>query len=168
LRHCRVAEILSSWAKEVKEYIDKNNTQAGLDRLHTFTVKFVRSLCGEHGITVDRDKVLHRSSWRSYTFGVALGYGIYSAVDLVLAAIRLEYGESIWHIHSVLSTLAFNGMLITWLWYIRQSKEVAQPVRVIPYNDIAKWNEKLEQLLKRKAAWPPASSSLPWCCFDGE
>jgi hypothetical protein len=91
-------------------------------------------------------------SWRSYTFGVALGYGIYSAVDLVLAAIRLEYGEGIWHIHSVLSTLAFNGMLITWLWYIRQSKEVAQPVRVIPYNDIAKWNEKLEELLKRKAA----------------
>jgi hypothetical protein len=46
-------------AKEVKDYIDKNNPQAGLDRLHTFTVKFVRSLCGEHGITVDRDKALH-------------------------------------------------------------------------------------------------------------
>ena len=33
-----------------------------------------------------------------------------------------------------------------------QPVAVAQPVRVIPYNDIAKWNEKLEELLKPKSA----------------
>ena len=36
--------------------------------------------------------------------------------------------------------------------YFFQTEAIAQPVRVIPYNDIAKWNEKLEELLKKKAA----------------
>jgi hypothetical protein len=43
-------------------------------------------------------------------------------------------------------------MVVIWTCYFWQPREVAQPVRVIPYNDIAKWNEKLEELLKRKAA----------------
>jgi hypothetical protein len=46
-------------AKGVLDAIHKNNTQGGLDRLHTFTVKFVRSLCEGHGIIVDREKPLH-------------------------------------------------------------------------------------------------------------
>jgi hypothetical protein len=46
-------------AKGVLDAIHKNNPQGGLDRLHTFTVKFVRSLCGQHGIAVDREKALH-------------------------------------------------------------------------------------------------------------
>jgi hypothetical protein len=46
-------------AKQVREVIDKNQPQAGLDRLHTFVIKFVRALCQEHGITVTRDKPLH-------------------------------------------------------------------------------------------------------------
>lgn len=33
-----------------------------------------------------------------------------------------------------------------------QPVAVAQPIRVIPYNDIAKWNEKLEELLRPKSA----------------
>lgn len=46
-------------AKGVLDAIHKNNPQGGLDRLHTFTVKFVRSLCGQHGIAVNREKALH-------------------------------------------------------------------------------------------------------------
>jgi hypothetical protein len=46
-------------AKGVLDSIDKNNPQAGLDRLHTFTIKFVRSLCEQHGLTINRDKPLH-------------------------------------------------------------------------------------------------------------
>lgn len=46
-------------ASGVLDAIQKSNPQGGLDRLHTFTVRFVRSLCAEHGIAVDRDKALH-------------------------------------------------------------------------------------------------------------
>jgi hypothetical protein len=46
-------------AKSVREHIDKNEPEAGLDRLHTFTVKYVRVLCEKRGIMVDREKPLH-------------------------------------------------------------------------------------------------------------
>ncbi len=46
-------------AKTVKEAIEKNEPEAGLDRLHTFTVKYVRLVCEKHGITVEREKALH-------------------------------------------------------------------------------------------------------------
>jgi len=89
-------------------------------------------------------------SWRSYTFGIALGYGIYAAVDLVLTAIRVEFGEGIWHMYSVISTSAFMTMLTTWLWYILQPQHSGQPVRVIPQNDIEKCNRLLEGMLTRR------------------
>lgn len=46
-------------ANGVMDSINKNAPESGLDRLHTFTIKFVRSVCEAHGITVERDKALH-------------------------------------------------------------------------------------------------------------
>jgi hypothetical protein len=46
-------------AKGVRDAIEKNELEAGLDRLHTFAIKYVRHLCVKHGIAVDRDKPLH-------------------------------------------------------------------------------------------------------------
>lgn len=46
-------------ASEVRAAIDANKLEAGLDRLHTFTVKFVRALCEKHGLIIDREKALH-------------------------------------------------------------------------------------------------------------
>lgn len=46
-------------AKAVRDAIDCDELEAGLDRLHTFVVKYVRSLCDGRGITIDRDKPLH-------------------------------------------------------------------------------------------------------------
>jgi hypothetical protein len=46
-------------AKAVVDAINKNNPESGLDRLHTFLVKFTRSLCEKRGIGVERDKPVH-------------------------------------------------------------------------------------------------------------
>jgi hypothetical protein len=46
-------------AKAVRDTIEKNEPEAGLDRLHTFVTKYVRTLCTQHGITVTREKPLH-------------------------------------------------------------------------------------------------------------
>jgi hypothetical protein len=46
-------------AKSVKEAIEKNEPESGLDRLHTFVLKFVRVLCRKHQIAVEQDKPLH-------------------------------------------------------------------------------------------------------------
>jgi hypothetical protein len=46
-------------AKAVREAIEKNEPESGLDRLHTFVIKYVRTLCSQHGLTAARDKPLH-------------------------------------------------------------------------------------------------------------
>ncbi len=46
-------------AKTVKAAIDNNEPESGLDRLHTFVLRYLRVLCGQHGIVTDRDKPLH-------------------------------------------------------------------------------------------------------------
>jgi len=46
-------------AKAVRESIEKNEPVTGLDRLHTFLIKYFRSLCQKHGVTLLKEKPLH-------------------------------------------------------------------------------------------------------------
>lgn len=46
-------------ARSVRDTIEKNEPESGLDRLHTFVVKYVRVLCEKHGIDTGKDKPLH-------------------------------------------------------------------------------------------------------------
>jgi len=45
--------------KAVRDAIEKSEPEAGLDRLHTYVVKYVRTRCEQHGAGVSRDKPLH-------------------------------------------------------------------------------------------------------------
>ena len=46
-------------ARAVRDAIGKNEPETGLDRLHTFVIKYVRTLCNERGLVVTRAKPLH-------------------------------------------------------------------------------------------------------------
>jgi hypothetical protein len=46
-------------ARAVRDSIEKNEPEAGLDRLHTFVTKLIRTLSETRGITIDKDKPLH-------------------------------------------------------------------------------------------------------------
>lgn len=46
-------------AKSVREAIEKNEPETGLDRLHTFVIKYMRAVCQKRGISTEREKPLH-------------------------------------------------------------------------------------------------------------
>jgi hypothetical protein len=46
-------------ARSVHDAIEDNEPEKGVDRLHTFVVRYIRTLCEKHAITADRDKPLH-------------------------------------------------------------------------------------------------------------
>jgi len=46
-------------AKAVRDAIEKNMPEAGLDRLHTFVTKYIRTLCTHQNIPVTKHKPLH-------------------------------------------------------------------------------------------------------------
>lgn len=50
---------LESLVRSVRECIDKNEPETGLDRLHTYLVKYLRALCTKRGIEANRKKPLH-------------------------------------------------------------------------------------------------------------
>ena len=51
----------STVAKQARDAIERNEPAAGIDRLHTFTLKFIRTLCAKHGLPTSREKPLHSS-----------------------------------------------------------------------------------------------------------
>lgn len=46
-------------ARSVKQAIDANEPESGLDRLHTYVLKYMRHICERSGITAPREKPLH-------------------------------------------------------------------------------------------------------------
>lgn len=46
-------------AQHIRDAIEKNQPEGALDRLHTFVIKYIRSLCKLRGIDVNRSKPLH-------------------------------------------------------------------------------------------------------------
>lgn len=46
-------------ARSVRDSIGRNEPESGLDRLHTFVMKYFRVLCDKRGIDTSRDKPLH-------------------------------------------------------------------------------------------------------------
>lgn len=45
--------------KSVRDAVERNNPESGLDHLHTYLVKFVRVRCERRGIDVTKEKPLH-------------------------------------------------------------------------------------------------------------
>ncbi len=46
-------------ARAVRDSIEKNEPETGLDRLHTFVTRLIRTLADKRGVAIDRDKPLH-------------------------------------------------------------------------------------------------------------
>ena len=46
-------------AQHVREAIEKNQPEAALDRLHTFVIKYLRTVCAHRGVEINREKALH-------------------------------------------------------------------------------------------------------------
>ncbi len=46
-------------AKSIRESIEKNEPETGLDRLHTFTFRYLRELCDKHQISYDKTDSLN-------------------------------------------------------------------------------------------------------------
>lgn len=46
-------------AESIRESIERNEPETAIDRLHTFVVRYVRELCGKHGINYNKKTPLH-------------------------------------------------------------------------------------------------------------
>ncbi len=96
--------------KEIEEALRQKKFQAGLDRLHTFVVKYVRYLCAKYKIDANQDKALH-SIFGEYVKHLELHKLIESEMTLRILKSSISVLESFNHVRNNKSLAHDNQIL---------------------------------------------------------
>jgi len=89
-------------------------------------------------------------SWRRSAFGIALGLGILTSVDLAFSALRAEFASEVGaEFLDLLITGTYLVCVLIWIGYsLAPELEFASPTDVPP-DEVETWNRELQQLLKQ-------------------
>ena len=84
-------------------------------------------------------------SWRSFVFGIALGFGIFASTDLAVAALHLtRLSEHSRDLLDLLPTGSYHVSVLVWLGYLLTvEKPVSTYASAVP--ELDRWSEELEQ-----------------------
>jgi len=81
-------------------------------------------------------------TWRDYSLGIAAGFGVYAALDLVLLELRGHLhvlGDSAF---VLLRSASYNLGVLIWAFYFLWPRN-GDPVDRLPGTDVANWNDAL-------------------------
>jgi hypothetical protein len=68
-----------------------------------------------------------RNCWRQPVFGIALGFGVFASVELILVSVVMWLG----HGHAAISLLksaSYNAVTLVWIGYLKQQEQVVPEV----------------------------------------
>lgn len=87
-------------------------------------------------------------SWRNFVFGIALGLGIFSSVQLATSALRAGQGTGN-GVFDVFVMGTYNLCVLIWIVYAFAPERQLTPVSGTPEHDLSSWNYELQRLLER-------------------
>jgi len=90
-------------------------------------------------------------SWRRPAFGVALGLGVLTSVDLAYSALRAEFTSRVGaEFLNLLVTGTYLVCVLTWIGYLLAPELKPASLTVVPRDndEVETWNRELQQLLK--------------------
>jgi hypothetical protein len=74
-----------------------------------------------------------RGSWRQRAFGIALGFGIFASIEVILVSLVMRYGSGASELVSVVKSVAYNLVTVLWIFYARQKESsLAERSAVVP------------------------------------
>ena len=88
-------------------------------------------------------------TWRSYVFGIALGFGVIASVELLAAALATQFRPFSDMILNSLPRIAYAVATIIWVIYLAGSEPARPNLTGLPQHDLEKWNQELLELLHR-------------------
>jgi len=89
-------------------------------------------------------------SWRSHAFGIALGLGIFAAVELATSAIWLHLGAFGNPAVNLATMAVYNCCVLIWMFYLLAPERVPRsPLKTLPEYDLEIWNHELRRLLQQ-------------------
>jgi hypothetical protein len=99
-------------------------------------------------------------TWKNFASGVALGFGIFAATDLVMFSLRSQLGQHWNSTMSLITTSAYNLSVLTWFVYALMPERARQRVRhEVVYRPVFdRWNQAAMALVTPSyASVPPIS-----------
>lgn len=100
--------------------------ESGADRLVSAVLAFDRServmQCGLCILLMILCRFL-RNCWRQPVFGIALGFGVFACIEMVLVSVVMYFGDSPAAIVSLIKSSAYNAITVLWIVYLRRRSE---------------------------------------------
>ncbi len=75
---------------------------------------------------------LLKNCWRQPVFGIALGFGVFASVELILVSVVMWTGDSHAAMISLLKSTAYNAVTLVWIGYLRQQPQRVPHVEATP------------------------------------
>ena len=71
---------------------------------------------------------LLKNCWRQPVFGIALGFGVFASVELILVSVVMWHGNGQATIISLLKSTAYNAVTLVWIGYLKQQPKLVPTV----------------------------------------
>jgi hypothetical protein len=87
--------------------------------------------------------------WKQAEFGIALGLGLFVAVELTAVALRSQIGLQGWQVLNIVRILSFDLSLLVWLGYLLVPERVPGSADVPKRAQLEQWNQAVMELISR-------------------
>lgn len=114
--------------------------QGSADRVVAVVLTFDRSVrvmqCGLFCLLMILCRLL-KNCWRQQVFGIALGFGIFASIEMILVSVAMSYGGSAGATISLVKSAAYNAVTLLWIGYLRQQVHSIPTVEMAPRLEVA-------------------------------
>jgi hypothetical protein len=114
--------------------------QDSADRVVSVVLSFDRSVrvmqCGLFCLLMILCRLL-KNCWRQQVFGIALGFGVFASVEMILVSLAMNYGGSVGPTISLVKSLAYSAVIVLWIGYLRQKPHLIPAVEMAPSLEVA-------------------------------
>jgi hypothetical protein len=110
------------------------------DRVVAVVLTFDRSIrvmqCGLFCLLMILCRLL-KNCWRQQVFGIALGFGLFASMEMILVSLAMSYGGKAGPTLSLVKSAAYNVVTILWIGYLRQQAQSIPAVEMVPRLEVA-------------------------------
>ena len=112
-----------------------SSQQTSADRVVSAVLAFERSVrvmqCGLFFLLMILCRFL-RNCWKQHVFGIALGFGIFASIELMLVSFVMHFGEAPVAVLSLVKSAAYNGVTLLWIMALLRQTESILEIEVVP------------------------------------
>jgi hypothetical protein len=134
--------IFSGVASSDKDYLQITNSVIGFEK----TVRFVQ--IGLILFLFFFAKAL-ALSFKHYTFGIALGFGVFAGVNLIIYGVRSQVGPVAQVTVATLTPIAFFLATLIWAVYLLKPAPTRLTVAKLHLKRVEEWDQALQRLMRQ-------------------